>query len=327
MTLRVGLVGAGAMGRNHARVLSTLDGVDLVGIADPLLDGSLFGAAVVENAEALIATGIDYAVVACPTELHELVGLLFADAGVHALIEKPLAADVPGAERLTRAFEDKNLIGGVGHIERYNPAVQGLRSRLANGDLGDIYQVLTRRQGPFPGRIADVGVVKDLAPHDIDLTAWVTGESYTSVTAHTIIKSGRPFEDMVSAIALLSGGTMANHVVNWLSPFKERSTVVIGERGCFVADTLTGDLTFFANGQITNEWEAMRSFRGVSEGDSTKFAMARREPLLVEHENFRDAVLGVGNDIVTFEQGLQTVRVAAAMLDSAAAGASVEIGP
>lgn len=327
MTLRVGLVGAGAMGRNHARVLSTLSGVQLVGVADPAVVGGLHGARVVPTVDALIDLGLDYAVVACPTDLHFPVGMQLADARIHALIEKPLTSDVEAAEKIARAFDAKGLVGGVGHIERYNPSLQNLRQRLEAGELGDVYQVLTRRQGPFPGRIADVGVVKDLATHDIDLTTWVTGQDYVSISARTVTKSGRPHEDMVTAIAELSGGAMTSHLVNWLSPMKERSTVVTGEKGCFVADTLNADLTFFANGEITNDWEAMSPFRGVTEGDMTRFALSRREPLLVEHEQFRDAVLGKPADIVTLKQGLRTVRVAAAMLRAAESRQTVQVEP
>ena len=119
-------------------------------------------------------------------------------------------------------------------------------------------------------------------------------------------------------LAELSGGVMVNHIVNWLSPLKERSTIVTGERGCYIVDTLTADLTFYANGAVSTEWEAIRNFRGVSEGDVTRFAIARREPLVVEHERFRDAVAG-GHEtgIVTIAQGLRTVQVSTAVLESA----------
>ncbi len=328
-TLRAGVIGLGAMGRNHARVLSQLDGVDLVGCSDPMVTDLKIshGAPIFTSVEDLVAAGIDYAVVACPTVLHEEVGLYLAQNGVAALIEKPLAATDDGARLLVDAFESRGLVAGVGHIERYNPSLQSLRERLANGDLGEIYQVLTRRQGPFPARIADVGVVKDLATHDIDLTAWVTGREYLTVSARTSKKSGRAHEDMVVAVADLEQGTIANHLVNWLSPLKERSTVITGEKGCFVADTLTADLTFYANGAITNEWEAMQTFRGVSEGDMTRFAIQRREPLLVEHERFRDAVLGIGEDIVTLRQGMRTVHVSSAVIQSAHERRTITIDP
>jgi len=324
--LRAGLIGLGAMGRNHARVLNSLDGVDLVGILDPAPGNAApDGVPVVAELDQFLALGLDYAVIACPTGLHEEFGLALAGAGVHALIEKPLAPSVEAARTLVAAFESKGLVGAVGHIERYNPSLQSLRARLENGELGDIYQIVTRRQGPFPGRIADVGVVMDLATHDIDLTAWVTGRAYEHVAAYTVSRSGRPHEDMVSAVAGLGGGLMANHLVNWLSPLKERSTVITGAKGCFVADTLTADLTFYANGVVGAEWEALRTFRGVSEGDMIRYAIPKREPLLVEHERFRDAVEGKDSDIVTLRQGMRTVEVAAAVLRSAKTGSIVAI--
>jgi UDP-N-acetylglucosamine 3-dehydrogenase len=324
--LRAGLIGLGAMGRNHARVLNQLDGVNLVGIMDPAPNATgPIGVPVVPDLEQLLALRLDYAVVACPTALHEEVGLRLAAAGVHALIEKPLAPSVQAAAKLAAAFEKAGLVGAVGHIERYNPSLQSLRSRLEAGELGDMYQVVTRRQGPFPGRIADVGVVMDLATHDIDLTAWVTGREYVNVAARTVSRSGRPHEDMVSAVAALTDGLVANHLVNWLSPFKERSTVITGERGSFIADTLTADLTFYANAAMSTEWEALRAFRGVAEGDMIRYAIPKREPLLVEHERFRDAVEGKESDIVTMRQGMRTVEVAEAVLRSAVDGMSVEV--
>jgi predicted dehydrogenase len=327
--LRAGMVGLGAMGRNHLRVLGLLEGVDLVGAVDPAFDGpeAAHGVPAMRTLDELLAKGVDYVVVAAPTAMHEQIGLQLAEAGVSALIEKPLAHTVEAAQRLVDAFESRGLVAGVGHIERYNPALQSLRSRLASGDLGEVFQVVTRRQGPFPARIADVGVVKDLATHDIDLTSWVTGAQYTSVSARTSRQSGREHEDMVVVVGELDNGTVVNHLVNWLSPLKERSTVVTGQKGCFVADTLTADLTFYANGAVTSEWEAVRNFRGVSEGDMTRYAIAKREPLLVEHERFRDAVAGTGDDIVTLRQGLRTVEVSAAVLRSADEGVTVSTTP
>jgi predicted dehydrogenase len=315
------------MGYNHARVLSSLDAVELVGVMDPAGDSTGAGrnTPVVATLPELLALGLDYAVVACPTASHEEVGLALAENGVPALIEKPLAHSAAAARRLVDAFDRAGLVAGVGHIERFNPALQGLRSRLEAGELGEVFQVVTRRQGPFPHRIADVGVVKDLATHDIDLTSWVTGHHYVSVSARTVSKSGRPHEDMVSVVGDLSDGTLVSHLVNWLSPYKERYTAVTGEHGCLVADTLTADLTFHANGAVTTEWEALRAFRGVAEGDMVRYAIPKREPLLVEHERFRDAVEGKATDIVTLDQGLRTVEVAEAVLDSARRKASVRL--
>lgn len=326
-TLRAGVVGLGMMGRHHVRVLRDLDGVELVAVADPGGDphGVAGGLSVLGSVAALVEVGVDLAVVAAPTGLHEELALELADAGIHTMIEKPLAADAKAAHRIVEAFRSRGLVGCVGHIERFNPALQELRSRLETGELGEVYQIVTRRQGPFPARIADVGVVKDLATHDIDLTAWVAQSPFTSISARVTHRSGRPHEDLVAAVGTLANGTVTSHLVNWLTPFKERVTIVTGDRGSFVADTLSADLTFHANGTVRTEWPSVASFRGVSEGDVTRFAYAKREPLRLEHEAFRDAVLGDASRIVTMEEGLRTVDVAEAMLTSARTGNAVDL--
>jgi len=325
--LRMAVVGLGMMGRNHVRVLRSLDDVELVGVADA--DGDRFAAAdglpIHQDLDGLLEMDVDACVVAVPTAEHESIGLRLADAGVHALIEKPLAHDVTAARRLAEAFESAGLVGAVGHIERYNPALQSLRQRLEADELGAIFQIATRRQGPFPNRIRDVGVVKDLATHDVDLTAWVAGCRFSSVSARTAFQSGRAHEDLVAAVGMLANGTVTNHLVNWLTPFKERVTVVTGERGCFLADTLTADLSFYANGSQPMEWETMRAFRGVSEGDMVRFAIPKPEPLMTELATFRDAVVDGGGAVVTMREGLAAVEVAEAIIASATSGATAEL--
>jgi predicted dehydrogenase len=330
--LRAGLIGLGMMGRHHARVLGSMEGVELVAIADPGGDvhGVAGGRPVLGSVEELVAAGLDLAVVAVPTIYHTEIGLALAEAGVHTLIEKPLAPDAKAATLLADTFEAAGLVGAVGHIERFNPALQNLRRRLEHGELGEVFQVVTRRQGPFPNRIADVGVVKDLATHDIDSTAWVTRQDYVTISAHTAYRSGREHEDLIAMTGRLADGTVVNHLVNWLSPMKERVTIVTGEKGCFVADTLTADLTFYANSSVATfpAWEAMQAFRGVSEGDMVRYAIAKPEPLRTELEAFRDAVLDVEDGrgrIVNMRQGLAVVRVAEAALESAGSGATVDI--
>ncbi|MGW9627108.1 Gfo/Idh/MocA family protein [Microbacterium sp. NPDC055521] len=314
--LRAGLIGLGVMGRNHARILAHLDGVDLVGVYDPApgVPSTVHGSPTFDDLDRLIDTGLDYAVVAAPTVYHLDLATRLAEAGIHALVEKPLASTSPDAEAIRTIFASKGLIGGVGHIERFNPALRAARQRITDGLLGEIYQITTRRQGPFPGRIADVGVIKDLASHDIDLTAWVAQQPYVSVNARTTHRSGRPHEDMVVAVGTLANGVITSHVVNWLTPFKERTTIITGEKGALVADTLTADLTHYQNGTIVTQWDQVSAFRGVTEGDMTRFALDRREPLLVEHETFRDAVItGDTTEIVSLVEGQRIVEIAEQM--------------
>jgi predicted dehydrogenase len=323
--LRAGLIGLGVMGRHHLRVLRGLEGVGFVGAVDPAVATSRAESAdeVMESVGQLVDRGIDYAVVAVPTEFHEEVAVALAEAGVHALVEKPLAHNAASAERVARAFDEAGLVGAVGHIERFNPALVAAKARIAQGVLGEVYQVSTRRQGPFPARIADVGVVKDLATHDIDLASWTTGLPYSSLTAQCAFRSGRPHEDLVAVTGRLGDDVVANHLVNWLSPFKERVTVVVGEHGAFAIDTLMADLTFYANGHIETAWDDVANFRGVREGDVTRYALVKREPLLAEHEAFRDALNGDASRIMTMHEGVQVARVADAILTSAESGKTV----
>ena len=245
MTIRLGILGIGSMGRHHVRNARATAGVDLVALADP--GGDRFGVAgdlpVLGGVEELIAAGIDAAIIAAPTAHHEAAALALAEAGVHTLVEKPLATSVEAGRRIRDAFADAGLVGAVGYVERCNPALIDMRRRIAQGQLGEIEQIATRRQSPFPARISDVGVVKDLATHDVDLAAWVAGAPYESIYARTSARSGRPHEDMMVASGVLAGGILVNHLVNWLTPYKDRTTIVTGERGALVADTAMGDLT------------------------------------------------------------------------------------
>ncbi|SIT88778.1 Gfo/Idh/MocA family protein [Microbacterium sp. RU33B] len=323
--LRAGLIGLGMMGRHHARILRDVPGVELVAVADPGGDPHRVagGLSVLHGVDDLIAVGLDVAIVAIPTRFHAEAALALAEAGIHTLVEKPIAEDTVTGYTVAEAFSARGLVGVVGHVERFNPALQQLRARLAAGDAGDVYQIATRRQSSFPGRIGDVGVAKDLATHDVDLTAWVAQSGYASVSAQTAHKSGRAHEDMISMTGRLRNGIIANHLINWLSPMKERVTVVTGERGTFIADTATGDLTFYANGTVALEWESVSSFRGVSEGDVTRFAFAKKEPLRAELEAFRDAVLGAPTELSTMAEAAHTLEVVESALRSASGGGAV----
>jgi len=210
--LRAGLVGLGHMGRHHARVLRSLPAVELVAAVDsrPEVRAAFPDIEVLDTVPELLDRGVDMCVLATPTITHEQIAPQLAEAGVATLVEKPLAHDAKAAQAILEAFERHGTLGCVGHIERFNPALQDMRRRLAAGELGNLYQVVTRRQGPFPARITDAGVILDLATHDIDLTAWVTGATYRSVSARVAFKSGRRHEDLVALVASgkLGGATL-----------------------------------------------------------------------------------------------------------------------
>jgi UDP-N-acetylglucosamine 3-dehydrogenase len=328
--LRGAVLGLGMIGRHHARLLQASPRVDFAGAADP--GGDRFGAVgdprlVYASLDALLAAGpVDFAIVAVPTEEHLPAVRKLAAAGIHVLVEKPLAATGAEGRELIALVQAAGVHGAVGHVERFNPALLELRRRLTGGQLGRPFVIATERLGPFPDRVRDVGVVKDLATHDLDLVRWLGGSPVARVAAETQHRMGREHEDLVLVTGALREGVAFTCAVDWLTPAKVRRTRVLGERGMLVADTLTADLTFFANGELRSEWAASEQARGVSEGDMTRYALARREPLLAELEAFCDLLVGMPDaPVVTLAEGLETVRCAEAVLASAAAGQTVEL--
>jgi predicted dehydrogenase len=327
------VLGLGMMGRHHARILQSHPDLRLAGAVDPggdrhgaVHDRALVFASVAE----LLHTGTpDFAVVAVPTEEHLAAVRELAAAGVHLLVEKPLAATSDEAREIIELVRSAGLLGGVGHVERCNPALLELRRRVQGGQLGEVFLVATERVGPFPDRIRDVGVVKDLATHDLDLVRWLGRSPIERVAAQTQHRMGREHEDLVLVTGRLERGVAFNSVVDWLSPTKVRRTRILGERGMLVADTLTADLTFYENADTsTAGWSAMQAMRGVAEGDMTRYALQRREPLVVELEAFAAHVRGEDDGaVVSLEEGLETVAVAEAVLASAAAGETIVLQP
>jgi UDP-N-acetylglucosamine 3-dehydrogenase len=332
--LRAATLGLGMMGRHHARILQSLPGVTFAGAVDPagdrndaVRDATLVFATL---DELLDAGPLDMAVVALPTEEHLPAALRLAEAGVHMLIEKPLAASVEEGEQIVAACERAGVRAAVGHVERFNPALVALRERVLAGQLGDVFLVATERMGPFPERVRDVGVVKDLATHDLDIVTWVADAPIETLAAQTAHRTGRPHEDLVLVTGRLASDVPFNSMVDWLTPTKTRRTRVLGDRGMLVAETVTADLTFYENGQVTSSWASSQALRGVSEGDATRYALARAEPLRTELEAFRDLVVDAGDDpgsVVTLVQGLAALRSAEAVLESAAGGETVRIAP
>jgi UDP-N-acetylglucosamine 3-dehydrogenase len=326
--LRGAVLGLGMIGRHHARLLQASPRVAFAGAVDP--GGDRFGAVhdhalLFGDLDALLRAGTpDFAIVAVPTEEHVAAVGRLASEGVHVLVEKPLAATAAEGRVLIDACRAAGIHAAVGHVERFNPALLTLREKTLAGELGQVFLVATERIGPFPDRVRDVGVIKDLATHDLDLVRWLGGAPVERVSAETQHRMGREHEDLVLATGRLENAISFNCVVDWLSPTKVRQTRVLGERGMLVADTLTADLTFYRNGKVASDWENTQSLRGVSEGDSTRYALARREPLLVELETFCDLLEGDRDAaVVTLSEGLDTVLVAEAALVSAQAGETV----
>ncbi len=310
--MRVGVIGAGVMGRNHIRVLCSMIQVESVFVFDeagPVTDLEL-KVTTRPSLSDLLRSSLDYVVVAAPTRFHHALALQVAESGTPALIEKPLARTLNEAEEIERAFRDAGLLCAVGHVERFNPALRGLKEKINAGLIGKSLSITTSRVGPYPHRINDVGVIRDLATHDFDLVLWLSGQSYDFIECNisNVVHPDR--EDIFQAVARLSDGTLVTHEINWLTPYKRRQTSVLGELGMLVADSLRAELRLFKNGTSGSEWDVFSSLRGVSEGEEIKFVVPVREPLLLEHQAFQSLLqTGKQDEICTISEGLEVMRL------------------
>jgi UDP-N-acetylglucosamine 3-dehydrogenase len=332
--MRVAVIGSGSMGRNHLRVYRELDRDCLVAVADsdePAAARAGRDAGIpyfVDHRALLEQAKPDAVSVVVPTSAHCEVVMDALAAGCHVLVEKPIAGTVEEAELMVAEAARLKRVLTVGHIERFNPAVIELKRRLDAGELGRQYQIHARRLGPFPERLRDVGVVVDLATHDLDIMRWLSNSEPVRVYAETSREIHTTNEDLMSGIVRFANDTVGVLEINWLTPTKIRELTVTGERGMFSVDYLTQDLYFFENAvKSDGQWNQMSLLRGgVDEGSMTRFRIQRREPLALELAAFLAATRGDEAPLVHGTDGLAALRLALALVESARTHAPVLVG-
>ena len=269
---------------------------------------------------------LDAVTVAVPTTEHLAVGLAVIQRGIPLLIEKPIASTVEEGRQLVAAAAACGVLLMVGHIERFNPSVTALKAQLADGALGRVFQISARRQGPFPDRVRDVGVVIDLAVHDLDVMRHISGAEVTRVYAETERHIHSRREDLLSGVTRMSDGTIGTLNINWLTPTKIRELIVMGERGMFRLDYLTQDLYFFENALANGpKWETMRVLRGVAEGRMIRYVVIKREPLRAELEAFCAAVQDRLPAPVSGADGLKALELAQALVASGLSHQAIDL--
>jgi predicted dehydrogenase len=330
--VRVAVIGVGSMGRNHARVYHEMSDSDLVAVSDTDLTlvssvADTYGVPVFSQyTEMLGKTKPDAVSIVVPTAFHEEVAMAALEAGAHVLIEKPIAATLEEGERLIERAKQLNLKLMVGHIVRFNPAIQELKQKLQAGELGRIFQIVGRRVGPFPARVRDVGVVVDLATHDLDLMRFLTGSDPLRIYAETEKRINTNLEDLVVGLLRFPGGITGVLEINWLTPTKVREVLVLGERGLFRVDDLTQDLFFYENAEISNNfWPALQTLKGVSEGSMIRYAIQRYEPLKAELQAFVRAIQHDTPVPVTGDDGIAALKLALSMVESGRTHQVIEI--
>ena len=319
--LRAGVIGLGMMGRAHVRVWDELiDGVELVAVADTdpvALREAILGRAArayADAADMLHAEELDLVSVVVPTSLHLPTTLAALDAGSHVLVEKPIAATRGEAEQMIDAAQRAHRMLTVGHIERFYPAIRELRRRLVAGELGRIFEIRATRLGPFPARIRDVGVVVDLAPHDLDVMRYLLGSDPVRLYAETEQRIHTDHEDLFVGLLKFANGAVGMLDINWLTPTKQRTLTVTGERGMYTADYLAQQLVFYPN---------PASDGSVGEGQRVEREIERREPLVIELDEFARAARNGGDPPVDPHEAMVALLLARAMVESASTGAVI----
>ena len=297
--LRTGVAGAGVMGRNHARVLSEMRDIDLQIIFDPdavTAEGvaAAYGASPVTTAQAFLDAGLEAAVVSTPNRHHAELAVPLLESGVHVLVEKPIAATVADAQRMIDAAKANNRVLMVGQVERFNPAVETVKRAIADDD---IISIQITRVGPFPPRMGEVGVVIDLAVHDIDIIRHLTDSEITEVQPQ-LARSHAEREDTALLQFRTESGVIAHITTNWVTPYKTRTLQVATRTKFVVADLITRQVTEYFGQQADGSY----STRMLNSWPA--------EPLRKELDAFVHAIRTGETAAVTGEDGLRNLEVA-----------------
>lgn len=309
--IRVGVIGVGAMGKHHARIYSQMDDVELVGVADTDAKTAMEIALKYETEpfnepEKLLKNDLDAVSIAVPTSRHKDVALKVASYGVHMLIEKPIAESLESADAIIEAARRENVKLLIGHVERFNSVVLKLKEVISSGELGEILSISCRRVGPYPPRIKDVGIIIDLAVHDIDVITYLYGKRATSV--YTI--AGNSFhikEDHASILLNYDKEKSGIVETNWLTPHKVRKLTVTGTKGVAYADYLEQSLEI---------WK---------EEGREEVSIEKREPLKNELEHFLDAIVKDEKPSPSGEEGKYALYVALSAIKSYESGSNISL--
>src|SRR2546428_5537554 len=319
--VKVGVIGVGSMGQNHARVLSELG--DLGGVADPdtKAGGAVAGRLRVPHFadyKALLREKIDAVTIAVPTNLHFKVATDAIAAGKHVLVEKPITDGVRDAQRLVKAARDAGVVLAVGHIERHNPVVESAKRHLEAGTWGDLITAGARRVSNFPDRIRDVGVIMDLAIHDIDVLRYLVGKRVSSVFAVGGRQKHEAFEDHATILLSFANGVNGYVEANWLTPMKVRRLSLTCLRNFVELDYTAQSITISSS--TLGPLDPANLYQLPLDFDIRHVNLRKEEPLRRELKDFLRAVKDGGEPLVAGEDAVETLRVVEAAVESQRSG-------
>jgi len=296
--MKVGVVGLGWMGRVHLRNYTEMADVEVVGVVDvdPKAREEItaqFGVKAYATLDELLEHDLDAMSVCVPTSLHHETGLKIIDKKINLIIEKPLAATAAEGEELVKRAAEMGVALMVGHVERFNPAVSRVKELV--GD--DVISIQIERVGPYPPRIQDVGVIKDLGSHDIDLIRYLTGSEFKSVYAVSSTTLGK-HEDSALITAEMENGVLANITTNWVTPYKGRKINVACESKYIQANLITQEVKEYSAFSTYDKSYSVR-----------EWPLMFREPVKEELKQFLTALRNGTPVPITGEDGLEVLKV------------------
>jgi len=314
---KVAVVGVGRWGQNHARVLHELGA--LAGVCD--VDGAVaarvagrFGVPAWGKVSGALGPGVDAVVVAAPTDRHRELALAAIGAGKHVLVEKPMTGDLEEAREIADAAGKQGVVLAVGHIERHNPAVQYVHKGMVSGQYGRVISMLAKRVSSFPGRVQDMGVVGDLAIHDIDVMRFLTRGKVEAVFASGGSQMGGRHEDFANIMLMFEGGLIGVMETNWLTPVKIRMLKLTCSQKYVEADYI--GQTVDVSSSTLLDLDPTNLFQIPQEYDHRHVTLKKQEPLKNELKDFLEAIEKQRKPLVNGEDGIEGLRVVGAALES-----------
>lgn len=291
---KIAIIGLGVMGKNHYKTLQQLKQVEIVGLCDPFSDSEFKHKLYRNLDEMLDETQLDGAIVATPTALHKQTAIKCIKRNINLLIEKPVASTIDDAKSILDETNNGKSKVLIGHIERFNPAIQALKNKLADKT---IYSINIIRASAFPNRISDVGVLMDLAVHDVDLINFLTQKN---VICKHIIKTSqihKTHEDNAILSFKLEDNIIASITTNWLTPKKQRKITIVCKEAMYEADLIKQELIEYKHNS-NNSYIVTDCF--VQKGDA----------LLKEIENFINYVQnGNPGAAALLEDGIKAMQI------------------
>ena len=292
---RIAIIGMGVMGKNHYRVIQKINNVEVVGLCDPTVKDDFSHKLYKDLDEMLNTVKIDAAIIAAPTFLHKEIALKCIEKNIDLFIEKPVASTVEDGQAILKFSKEKNTKVVVGYIERFNPVVQALKNEIKDKE---VYSINITRVGPFPPRIADVGILTDLAVHDIDLIRFISGKDIDDTSIFKSKKIHNHYEDNAILSFAMKGEIVASITTNWLTPFKKRKIEIACKEAYYEADLMTQELLEYSDYEINNSF--------VTRGCFVK----KSEPLLNELISFIEYIeTGVKPISATIKDSIETLQI------------------